>query len=87
MRVVNILMDERIFEHLACRQFDKEVSSHIVSKVGHYDGASTCFFNGTAIYLEEVQVAVYVHLAVRIIKNARSWQNLAIILCEMKQSL
>ena len=87
MRVVDILVDKGVFQHLARIELHKQVSSHIVCQVGHDYGTATGLVNRSAVYLKEVQVSVNVHLAVLIVENGRGGQDLAVILRKVKQGL
>ena len=85
--IVDVLVNERVFKHLAGRKLYEQVSRHIVSEESHDDGTSSRFLNSATVYLQEVQVAIDVHLAVLVLQDACTWQYLAVFLCEMKESL
>ena len=65
--VVNVLVDEGVFQHLAGGKLDEEVARHIVGQVGQHTGASPGFFHSAAVNLQEVQVTIDVHLAVLVL--------------------
>ena len=51
MRVVNVLVDEWVFEHLASAKSDKQVPCHVIGKVGHDDGSATGLINRSTVDL------------------------------------
>ena len=49
--IVDILVNERVFKHLAGRKLYEQVSRHIVSEESHDDGTSSRFLNSATVYL------------------------------------
>lgn len=87
VRIIDVLMDKWVFKHFAGRQLNEQVSSHVISEESHDDGAPSRLFDSTTVYLQEVQAAVDIHLAILVLQNARAWQYLAVFRCEMEESL
>ena len=51
VRVINVLVDEWVFEHLASAKSDKQVPCHVISKVGHDDSSATGLINRSTVDL------------------------------------
>jgi len=78
MRVVDVLMNERVLKHRACAQTQKQVPSHIVGQIRHNYGTTTGFLYSSAVDLQEVEVAIDVDLAVLVLHNRCGRQDLAV---------
>ena len=87
MRVVDILVDEGVLKHLRCAESHEQVPRHVVGQVSHHDRSPPSLIDGATVYLQEVQVAIDIDLAVLIVHDSSSWQDLAIILREVEQRL
>ena len=87
MRVVNVLVNEGIFKHFARAQLDKQVPRHIIGQVSHDHGSPSSLFDRATVDFQEVEVAVDVHLAVLVVKDACCRQNLTIVSGEVEQGL
>ena len=84
---VNRIEVKRIFQHCSSLEFDKQMSSHVVSQVSHYYRSALSFFNWRTWNPEEINVSVNVHLAIPIIHNIVCRHYLAFACVEMEESL
>ena len=84
MRVVDILVDERVFKHFSSAQFDEQMSGHVIGQISQHDGSPSCFFHCATIDFVEVESAIYIYCTVLVVQNRCGWLNAAILLSKVE---
>lgn len=84
MTVVDILVDERVFEHTCGGKLNEQMSSHVIGQIGENDGTFSSLFDRTTGHFNEVDVSIDVGLSFLIVYYMSSRHYLAVTLVKVK---